>query len=61
MRFRFRVPRCSLLDIAALMVPLWLAVLASHTGADADLWGHLRFGLDILAGKGLPTADPYSR
>jgi hypothetical protein len=59
-RFRFRVPRCSLLDIAALMVPLWLVVLASHTGADADLWGHLRFGLDFLAGKGLPSTDPYS-
>src|SRR6476620_4062486 len=42
------------------MVPLWLVVLASHTGADADLWGHLRFGLDFLAGKGLPSTDPYS-
>jgi len=59
-RVPLRAPRCSLLDIAALMVPLWLVVLASHTTADADLWGHLRFGLDFLASKGLPAADPYS-
>jgi hypothetical protein len=26
---------------------------------DPDLWGHLRFGLDLLD-SGLPTADPYS-
>jgi hypothetical protein len=43
-------------------VTLWafLAVLMTKTAADADLWGHLRFGLDILASKSLQTADPYS-
>jgi hypothetical protein len=31
----------------------------SRTWADPDLWGHVRFGGDILAG-GIPRADPYS-
>jgi hypothetical protein len=30
------------------------------TRADPDLWGHLRFGQDILALRALPGADPYS-
>ncbi len=34
--------------------------LISFTGADPDLWGHLRFGLDMLATQTLPSADPYS-
>ncbi len=43
-------------------VTLWsfLALLITTTMADADLWGHLRFGLDILATKALSTVDPYS-
>jgi hypothetical protein len=43
-------------------ITLWsfLALLVTTTAADADLWGHLRFGLDMLASKTLPTADPYS-
>jgi hypothetical protein len=59
-RARIRLPHCSLIDIAALMLPVWLAIIISHTTADADLWGHLRFGLDFLSGRGLPSADPYS-
>ncbi len=41
---------------------LWsfLALLITTTMADADLWGHLRFGLDMLASKTLATIDPYS-
>ena len=31
----------------------------ARTWADPDLWGHLRFGADILR-DGLPRADPYS-
>jgi hypothetical protein len=42
------------------MLPVWLLIIISHTTADADLWGHLRFGLDFLSGHGLPSADPYS-
>jgi hypothetical protein len=54
------VPRRSLLDVAGLMLPIWFAIIATHTIADADLWGHLRFGSDLLAGHGLPSVDPYS-
>lgn len=36
------------------------AVLALITGADPDLWGHLRFGLDVLRDGVLSAADPYS-
>ena len=35
----------------------WTALLA---GADADLWGHVRFGLDFLHSWRLPSVDPYS-
>lgn len=33
---------------------------AWRVDADADLWGHLRFGLDTLADGKLATSDPYS-
>jgi hypothetical protein len=33
---------------------------ATMTRADADLWGHVRFGLDILRSHRLPSVDPYS-
>jgi hypothetical protein len=36
------------------------AVALSRTTADPDLWGHVRFGRDILAVHGLPGNDPYS-
>ncbi len=35
-------------------------VLASFTSADPDLWGHLRFGLDLIADGDLTEVDPYS-
>ncbi len=34
--------------------------LASVTQADPDLWGHVRFGLDMLQSGRLPSTDPYS-
>jgi len=37
-----------------------LGVLAGPTYADADLWGHVRFGLDILSAGHVPSVDPYS-
>jgi hypothetical protein len=37
-----------------------LFALASITIADPDLWGHLRFGGDILASRRIPLVDPYS-
>jgi len=46
-----------LLGAAALMV--WF-VVAARTQADPDLWGHVRFGLDMLETRSLPSVDPYS-
>ena len=34
--------------------------LTALTRADVDLWGHLRFGLDILESGRLESTDPYS-
>lgn len=34
-------------------------LIVARTKADADLWGHVRFGGDILRG-GIPSSDPYS-
>jgi hypothetical protein len=43
-------------------VTLWsfIALMVTTTMADADLWGHLRFGLDMVATKSLHSSDPYS-
>jgi hypothetical protein len=49
-------PRSSAAAGAAIL----LFSLATVTHADPDLWGHLRFGLDILHTHALPSADPYS-
>jgi hypothetical protein len=42
------------------LTALVLALVLASTTADPDLWGHLRFGLDVLALGELPSADPYS-
>lgn len=39
---------------------LVLFALTTMTSTDTDLWGHTRFGLDILRDHELPTDDPYS-
>lgn len=44
----------------ALMALTFLACAHLYTMGDPDLWGHLRFGLDILQAGTLPQADPYS-
>ena len=43
-----------------LIVGLILAPVLVRTSADPDLWGHVRFGLDMLATHTLPRVDPYS-
>ena len=45
-----------------LRVALWAILLAAatYTSTDPDLWGHVRFGLDILRDARIPTADVYS-
>ena len=45
---------------AAAGVALVLFALATTTKADSDLWGHLRFGLDLLRSHHLTSTDPYS-
>jgi hypothetical protein len=46
-------------SLAALAASL-LCFVMIPTQADPDLWGHLRFGLDILRAHSLPAIDPYS-
>jgi hypothetical protein len=36
------------------------AVVCARAGVDPDLWGHLRFGLDIVRDGRLTAVDPYS-
>lgn len=40
----------------------WIAaaVVCARAGVDPDLWGHLRFGLDLVRDWRLPSVDPYS-
>jgi hypothetical protein len=42
-------------SVAALLVSI-----AAITQTDPDLWGNVRYGLDILEGRSLPSVDPYS-
>jgi hypothetical protein len=46
------------------VLTIWLigawTLLMSRAPADPDLWGHLRFGRDLLAAGRLTTVDPYS-
>ena len=46
-------------SLAALGVAVAANVLAK-TSTDPDLWGHVRYGLDMLAARGMVTTDPYS-
>jgi hypothetical protein len=43
-----------------ILAGLVLAPALIGINADPDLWGHTRFGLDMLETHSLPTADPYS-
>src|SRR5262245_10570853 len=59
-RALLRVPRCSLVDVASCLLPVWLILIVTHTAADADLWGHIRFGADSIATGTLAAVDRYS-
>jgi hypothetical protein len=41
---------------------IWLIVAATivPSQADPDLWGHVRFGLDLVRTRHFPSIDPYS-
>ncbi len=45
-----------------LRVALWCVLLAAvtYTSTDPDLWGNVRFGLDILRDGNIPHTDAYS-
>src|SRR5512133_2491 len=45
--------------VRAGILAICLAALA-HTSADPDLWGHVRFGHDIVAARAVTRVDPYS-
>ena len=49
-----------ILWLARRLIWLFLGWTALLTGADADLWGHVRFGLDFLQSWHLPSIDTYS-
>ena len=48
--------------VAATRPAVWILVAFGilKVQADPDLWGHLRFGLDLLAERMLTATDPYS-
>ena len=54
------LPFCHLINLSLLSIAAIVVMLTTHTAADADLWGHLRFGADLLASGRLPVHDPYS-
>ena len=57
-----RRPLSSLPIEAILRVAVWSAflVIVTFTSADPDLWGHVRFGTDILRDGSIRQVDTYS-
>lgn len=43
-----------------LLVAVVLVFALTRTYADPDLWGHVRFGQDIVVAGSIPRIDPYS-
>src|SRR5207253_8077717 len=56
------VPRTQAVGAAALSFAalLVIACFLAGTAPDADLWGHLTFGRDIVRAGAVHGADPYS-
>lgn len=52
--------RCSPVTLVRVAVGVFVLSLIVATTADADLWGHLRFGLDTLSSGSVHGTDPYS-
>jgi hypothetical protein len=42
------------------LVCVAFSIMLARTVTDPDLWGHLRFGLDMLESGGISSVDPYS-
>jgi hypothetical protein len=52
--------RKSLLRYSPAFVLLAILIADSNRHTDPDLWGHIRFGQEFIAGRHLIAADPYS-
>ena len=57
---RFPVSSRTVTHLTLVVIGLVLAPVIVRTVADPDLWGHVRFGLDMLSTRSLPAIDPYS-
>jgi hypothetical protein len=53
-----RAPTSNFVIAAGVVAAAFAA--AMPTAADPDLWGHVRFGLDLIRDRVLTSADPYS-
>jgi hypothetical protein len=53
-------PLAKIIRLPAAGLVLLLFAMSTLTWTDTDLWGHTRFGLDILRDHDLPSVDPYS-
>jgi hypothetical protein len=53
-------PLATAIRLPAAGLVILLFALSTLTWTDTDLWGHTRFGLDILRDHQLPSVDPYS-
>ena len=53
-------PPARVIRLPAAGLVVLLFAMSTLTWTDTDLWGHTRFGLDILRDHDLPSVDPYS-
>src|SRR5689334_3129778 len=61
-RLRASVSSLPVPGFRILRIALWCVLLAAvtRTSTDPDLWGNVRFGLDILRDGAVPRTDAYS-
>ena len=55
-----RSERVSGLALVRLPILIILLALGTRGVVETDIWGHMRFGLDLLATHSLPTVDHYN-
>jgi len=55
-----RLSEAEIVSLARILLLVGALVLVSITQVDPDLWGHVRFGLDIIDTKAIASHDPYS-
>src|SRR5215472_18546919 len=44
----------------AVAIPFAIAMVLIPAVPDVDLWGHVRFGGDMVHARSIPAVDPYS-